>query len=127
VDLLRRRRRLFHAPHRRGRGPVSWWHNAEFRGNDEGYTDDLVTQRALAFIRENKERPFFCYIPFHIAHAPLQAKDEDLAAIDPKQTAELPTASGKTTPENKRIHAAMLHAMDQNVAAIRAELDRNWA
>jgi arylsulfatase A-like enzyme len=107
-----------------GRGPASWWHNAEFRGNDEGYTDDLVTQRALAFIRENQERPFFCYIPFHIAHAPLQAKDEDLAAIDPKQTAELPTASGKTTPENKRIHAAMLHAMDQNIAALRAELDR---
>ncbi|MFN0079294.1 MAG: sulfatase-like hydrolase/transferase, partial [Prosthecobacter sp.] len=25
-----------------GRGPVSWWHNTEFRGNDEGYTDDLV-------------------------------------------------------------------------------------
>lgn len=107
-----------------GRGPASWWHNAEYRGNDEGYTDDLVTQRALAFIRENQERPFFCYIPFHIAHAPLQAKDEDLAAIDPKQTAELPTASGKTTPENKRIHAAMLHAMDQNIAALRAELDR---
>jgi arylsulfatase A-like enzyme len=107
-----------------GRGPVSWWHNTEFRGNDEGYTDDLVTQRALAFIRENTERPFFCYIPFHIAHAPLQAKDEDLAAIDPKQAAELPSASGKTTPENKRIHAAMLHAMDKNVAALRAELDR---
>ncbi len=107
-----------------GRGPASWWHNTEFRGNDEGYTDDLVTQRALAFIRENQESPFFCYIPFHIAHAPLQAKEEDLAAIDPKKAAELPTASGKTTPENKRIHAAMLHAMDKNIAALRAELNR---
>ncbi len=107
-----------------GRGPVSWWHNLEFRPQDEGYTDDLVTQRAREFIRENKERPFFCYIPFHIAHAPLQAKDNDLAAIDPKQAAELPTASGKTTAENKRLHAAMLHAMDNNIAAIRAELDQ---
>jgi len=107
-----------------GRGPVSWWHNTEFRPQDEGYTDDLVTQRAIEFIRENKQRPFFCYIPFHIAHAPLQAKDNDLAVIDPKQAAELPTASGKTTPENKRIHAAMLHSMDNNIAAIRAELDK---
>ena len=41
-----------------------------------------------------------------IARSPLQAKDSDLAAIDPKQAAELPTASGKTTPENKHIHAA---------------------
>ena len=106
-----------------GRGPVSWWHNTEFRPQDEGYTDDLVTQRAIEFIRENKARPFFCYIPFHIAHAPLQAKDIDLAGIDPKQAAELPTASGRTTKENKRIHAAMLHSMDNNIAAIRAELD----
>lgn len=107
-----------------GRGPVSWWHNNEFRPNDEGYTDDLVTQRAIEFIRENKDRPFFCYIPFHIAHAPLQAKDDDLAAIDPKMAADLPTASGKTTPENKHIHAAMLHSMDKNVEMIRAELDK---
>jgi arylsulfatase A-like enzyme len=107
-----------------GRGPVSWWHNTEFRPQDEGYTDDLVTQRAIEFIRENKARPFFCYIPFHIAHAPLQAKDIDLAAIDPKKAAELPSASGKTTAENRRIHAAMLHSMDNNIAAIRAELDQ---
>ncbi len=107
-----------------GRGPVSWWHNTEFRPKDEGYTDDILTQRAIEFIRENKERPFFCYIPFHIVHAPLQAKEEDLAAIDPKKAAALPTASGKTTPENKRLHAAMLHSMDNNIAAIRAELDK---
>jgi arylsulfatase A len=86
-----------------GRGPVSWWHNREFRPNDEGYTDDLVTQRAIEFIRESKDRPFFCYIPFHIAHAPLQAKENDLAAVDPQMAAKLPTASGKTTDENKQL------------------------
>lgn len=107
-----------------GRGPVSWWHNTEFRGNDEGYTDDLVTQRLIEFIRENNKRPFFCYVPFHIAHAPLQAKDDDLAAIDPKLAAKLPTASGKTSDEDKRIHAAMLHSMDKNIALIRAELEK---
>lgn len=106
-----------------GRGPVSWWHNREFRGKDEGYTDDLVTRYAIDFIRENQDRPFFCYIPFHIAHAPLQAKENDLAAIDPQQAAQLPTASGKSTDEGKHIHAAMLHSMDNNVAAIRAVLE----
>ena len=107
-----------------GRGPVSWWHNTEFRPQDKGYTDDLLTRRAIDFIRENNEHPFFCYIPFHIPHAPLQAKDEDLAAIDPKKVAELLTASGKTTPENKHIHSAMLHSMDNNIAAITSELDK---
>jgi len=107
-----------------GRGPVSWWHNTEFRGNDDGYTDDLVTQRAIEFIRASKGQPFFCYVPFHIAHAPLQVKDVDLAAIDPKLAATLPTAGGKTSDEDKRVHAAMLHSMDNNIAAIRAELEK---
>lgn len=107
-----------------GQGPVSWWHNLEFRGDDEGYTDDLVTEHAIEFIRDNKDRPFFCYIPFHIAHAPLQAKESDLAAIDPRQAAQLPAASTKTTDEGKHIHAAMLHSMDNNIAAIRAELEK---
>lgn len=53
----------------KGSGPVSWWHDKEFRPKDEGYTDDLVTRHALEFIRDNKDRPFFCYVPFHIAHA----------------------------------------------------------
>ncbi len=107
-----------------GRGPVSWWHNLEFRPHDEGYTDDLVTNYTIDFIREHKEQPFFCYVPFHIAHAPLQANDDDLAAIDPKMATELPTASEKTTDEGKHIHAAMLHSMDNNVAAIFAELEK---
>lgn len=107
-----------------GRGPVSWWHNLEFRQNDEGYTDDLVTKYAIEFIRDSKDKPFFCYIPFHIAHAPLQAKDNDLAAIDAETASKLPSANPKTTAENKRIHAAMLQSMDKNIAAIVAELER---
>ena len=38
-----------------------------------------MTRYAIDFIRENKEHPFFCYVPFHIAHGPLQAKENDLA------------------------------------------------
>jgi arylsulfatase A-like enzyme len=108
----------------KGAGPVSWWHNREFRPQDRGYTDDLVTRYAIDFIRENKDRPFFCYVPFHIAHAPLQAKQNDLAAIDPQQAAKLPAASENATDEDKYIHAAMLRSMDNNVAAIVAELEK---
>ncbi len=108
----------------KGKGPVSWWHNTEFRPQDEGYTDDLVTQHVLEFINENQDRPFFCYVPFHIAHAPLQAKPDDLAKIDPKIAATLPAANAETKAEEKHHHAAMLHALDNNVAAILGELDK---
>jgi arylsulfatase A-like enzyme len=96
-----------------GRGPVSWWHNREFREKDSGYTEDLITQRAVEFIRDNKERPFFCYIPFHLVHAPLQAKESDLQTVDPK-----------VTDETQRTYAAMVRALDQNVGTILAELDK---
>jgi arylsulfatase A-like enzyme len=96
-----------------GRGPVSWWHNREYRPQDPGYTEDLITGHVLEFIRENKQRPFFCYVPFHIVHAPLQAKDSDLAGVD-----------ATVTDETKRVYAAMVRALDGNVAAILAELDK---
>ena len=96
-----------------GRGPVSWWHNREFRGSDAGYTDDLVTDRACEFIAASAGKPFLCYVPFHIVHAPLQAKDEDLAAVDP----------AITDPE-ARVYAAMLRSLDANVARILDTLDR---
>jgi len=95
-----------------GRGPVSWWHNLEYRPQDVGYAEDLITGHVLEFIRENKDRPFFCYVPFHIVHAPLQAKDSDLASVD-----------AKVTDKTKRAYCAMVQAMDKNVAAILAELD----
>ena len=107
-----------------GRGPVSWWHNTEFRPRDEGYTEDLITQHALEFIRDNKARPFFCYVPFHLVHAPLQAKPDDLAAMDPDVTAGLPAAQSGVTAGDKHLHAAMVHALDRNVATLLAELDR---
>ena len=109
----------------KGNGPVSWWHNLEFRPQDEGYTDDLVTRHAIEFINENRDRPFFCYVPFHIAHAPLQAKAEDLAQTDLQIAASLPSASPGATAEEKHHHAAMLHALDNNVSAILSELDRH--
>ena len=96
-----------------GRGPVSWWHNREYRQFDKGYTEDFITQHAVEFIRDNKSRPFFCYVPFHIVHAPLQAKDADLKGVDPK-----------VTDETKRTYAAMVEALDRNVAIILGELDK---
>ncbi len=96
-----------------GRGPVSWWHNLEYRPQDAGYTDDLITDHALEFIRNNKDHPFFCYVPFHIVHGPLQAKDTDLASVD-----------AKVTDKTKRTYSAMVQAMDKNVASILAELDK---
>ena len=53
---------------------MSWWYNREYCSQDAGYTEDFVTQHAIEFMRDNKDRPFFCYVPFHIVHAPLRTR-----------------------------------------------------
>lgn len=95
------------------RGPVSWWHNREYRPDDEGYTDDMITGHAVNFIRENKDSPFFCYVPFHIVHDPLQAKESDLLGVD-----------AAVTDATKRSYEAMVRALDKNVARILDELEQ---
>jgi arylsulfatase A-like enzyme len=96
----------------RNLGPASWWHNRELRESDPGYTEDLIVDHACEFLRQSAGKPFFCYVPFHIVHEPLQAKEEDLAAVDPA-----------ISDPDKRAYAAMLQAMDRNVARILATLD----
>jgi arylsulfatase len=45
------------------------------------YKTDVLTDYALGFLDEAAEvgRPFFLYLPYHVAHYPLQARAEDIA------------------------------------------------
>lgn len=44
-----------------------------------GYVSDVITDGALAFIRENRDRPFFAYVAFNAPHTPLEAPGDKLA------------------------------------------------
>ena len=45
------------------------------------FKTDVVTDYALRFLEESKEKdkPFFLYLPYHVAHYPLQARPKDIA------------------------------------------------
>ncbi|MBI9018534.1 MAG: arylsulfatase [Phycisphaerae bacterium] len=45
------------------------------------YKTDLATDYGLEFLDNAKkaDKPFFLYMPYHVAHYPLQARDEDIA------------------------------------------------
>lgn len=45
-----------------------------FKGKN--YAPGLFTLKALGFMEQNKEQPFFLYLPYTIPHASLQAPDE---------------------------------------------------
>ena len=40
--------------------------------HEEGYLTELLTRRAERFIAENRDRPFFLYVPYNAVHWPFQ-------------------------------------------------------
>jgi arylsulfatase A-like enzyme len=40
-----------------------------------GHTTDLFADKAIEFIKANRNRPFFCYVPFNAVHGPLRSPE----------------------------------------------------
>lgn len=78
------------------------------------YLADFLTDRAVDFIRRNRERPFFLYLPHFGVHAPHQAKEELVARFRNK-----PGVGGHRNP----VYAAMIASVDESVGRITALLD----
>ncbi|MFK7896152.1 MAG: arylsulfatase [Myxococcota bacterium] len=77
------------------------------------YLTRLEGREAVRFIRErDRKRPFFLYVPFTAPHSPMQA---------PKETIEKYAALPKA--KNRRVYAAMVDEMDQQIGKILDALD----
>ncbi len=42
----------------------------------KGYISDVLTDAAIRFIERNRNRPFFCYLPYNAPHTPWQVPDK---------------------------------------------------
>lgn len=74
--------------------------------NESGYLTDAFGREAIHFIKRNKDKPFFLYVPFNAIHGPLQAKPKDLKLFN------------NIVDEKRRTLAAMHYAMDRNIGKI---------
>jgi arylsulfatase A-like enzyme len=89
----------------------------------QGYLTDDLTDHALAFIERNRERPFFCYVPYNTPHSPMQVPDRfyrKFAGADPKLRSRTPRQEDL---EFTRAALAMCEAIDWNVGRILKRLD----
>ena len=62
-------------------GDVESWHrNGEFI-EEEGHATDLITNEALAFLRELRDpaKPFFLYVAYNAPHVPMQEEEKWVA------------------------------------------------
>jgi arylsulfatase A len=91
---------------------------ARFRGSH--YSADVIAEHAQAFIRENKERPFFCYFPTTVPHLALQVPEDSLKEYV-GQWDDPPYKGGSGylphfTP--RAAYAAMITRMDREVGRL---------
>jgi arylsulfatase A len=84
------------------------------RSADE-YLTDRLTDEALAFIRRNRDRPFFAYLPHYAVHIPLQAK--------PGTTDRFQGGAAGRSSQSNPIYASMLESLDEGVGRILQALD----
>ncbi|UCF44345.1 MAG: sulfatase [Planctomycetota bacterium] len=74
-----------------------------------------ITERALAFIQNNKDKPFFCYIPHNTIHSPEKETEQLIAKYAAKPNAR---SNGTYNP----VQAAMIETLDNSVGTILQKL-----
>lgn len=82
------------------------------------YSHDLMTREALQFIRQNRDLPFFLYLPYTIPH--------DNGEERPGERQEVPDHgiySREDWPKERKGYAAMITRMDRDIGKIMDLLD----
>lgn len=88
----------------------------------KGYIVDVCTDRALGFIEKNKDKPFFCYVPFTTPHSPWAAPSKDWQRFKDKPITQRATLADKEVDDETRCALAMLENQDMNVGRVLAKL-----
>ena len=123
--------------------PYYLWHNKDtvwLKGNEgfnKGeYAPDIIHQKAMDFIRDNKKRPFFAYLSYTIPHAELVSPDDDIQAMYKDLFPETPWQGVDSGPNYrlgpyesslnpKTDFAAMITRLDRYVGEIIDELKKS--
>jgi arylsulfatase A len=91
------------------------------------YSSDVIMERAQAFIRKHKERPFFCYIPSTVPHTELLVPEDSLSQYAGKWPEPNPYITEskhyQDQPQPRAAFAAMITRLDKEVGRVLSLLD----
>lgn len=94
----------------------------ENKGGKRGkYSQDVITEKALAFIERNAKQPFFCYFPSTMPHWELLVPEDSLAEYRgrfPEKGFSRPGSRYADQPEMRAAYAAMVTRLDREVGRI---------
>ena len=82
------------------------------------YLTDVLTQRAIEWIDQEKDHPFFVSLNFYAPHVPIEGKPQLVQYYEEKAA-----KTGTILPNAH--YAAMVHAIDENVGKIMQHLKDN--
>lgn len=114
--------------------PRFLWKNDEkilYPGNNRGatgetYSQDEFVRVALQFIDENRDRPFFLYLPFAVPHLSIQVPDEDVEPYQESiEEADYQHRGYLPHPAPRAGYAAMITRMDRGIGQILDRLENH--
>ena len=85
--------------------PSLWRNNEKVMLDGKTFSHDLMTDEAVGFVRQNKDKPFFMFLAFTLPHAKLQVPD-------------LGPYAAESWPANLKTLAAMISRLDADVGRV---------
>jgi arylsulfatase A-like enzyme len=89
----------------------------------KGFIIDDLTEHAMAFMERNKDRPFFCYLPYNTPHSPLQVPERFWKKFATKTLEMRHRDPGREEVPFTRAVLAMSENIDWNVGRLLQKLD----
>ena len=103
--------------------PMLEHNGAIVKGN--GFIIDDLTNRGLDFITQQKDNPFFLYLPYCTPHSPMQVPDRWYQKYDDLNITQKGTNAERENKEHTRAALAMCENIDWNVGRIMGHLEAN--
>jgi len=102
-------------------GHLSNYFNTDLNRNGKtvktkGYISDVLTDEAIQFIDKNKDKPFFCYVPYNAPHSPFQVPDKYFDKYKGKNLDdELATVYGMVENVDDNVGRLLKYLKDKNL------------
>lgn len=100
-------------------GHYDWWLNKDTI-IEEGYVTDLITDAAVQFISDNRDKPFFLYVAHEAPHYPYQGRED---TADRTIGGEFLNHGSRL--DTKNAYREMIEAMDEGIGQIVSHLKRS--
>lgn len=105
-----------HVEQNEGAGHSHLYENGR-KAEPKGYLTDVFADKAIDWLKQRKDQPFFLYLPFTAPHVPIQDPDD----FDAK------TGTAPHRNRDRKAYAAVVQRLDRSIGAVLRQLEDSGA